>query len=372
MSVHFETSIEKAVMGLREKLFYYALIIAVAASAITHFAGMSAVLQFIIAGIAIIFVAGFLGRATESVAHYAGDRIGGFLNATFGNAAELIIAIVLIQKAVNGETHLFNMVKASITGSIIGNMLLVLGLSVFVGGLKYKSQNFNIKLAAHNASLMLLAIIALFIPAMFAKGLSLEKTNTLSVIVSVVLILCYLLWLVFSMVTHKHDLKDHKESSHEEPGDPKWSRTRSIVYLFVATVLVGFVSEWLVGTLDQFSAKFGLSELFVGAFLIAIIGNAAEHSAAVMMAINNKIGASVEIAIGSSLQIALFVAPLLVIISFFMGHTMNIIFSTYELVAIGVSVFIAKSISRDGSTNWFEGILLLVVYIILGIAFYLV
>jgi Ca2+:H+ antiporter len=357
---------------LRQKLFYYALVISVIASAASHYTGMPAVLQFIIAGIAIIFVAGFLGKATESVAHYAGERMGGFLNATFGNAAELIIAIVLIQKAVNGKPHLFDMVKASITGSIIGNMLLVLGLSVFLGGLKFKSQNFNIKLAAHNASLMLLAVIALFIPAMFARGLSLEKTNTLSLIVSVVLIACYLLWLFFSMITHKHDLKDHKEGTHEEHDEPQWSRNRSIGYLIVATVLVGFVSEWLVGTLDQFSAKFGLSELFVGAFLIAIIGNAAEHSAAIMMALKNKMGASVEIAIGSSLQIALFVAPLLVIISFFMGQTMNIVFSTYELVAIGVSVFIAKSISRDGSTNWFEGVLLLVVYLILGVAFYLV
>jgi Ca2+:H+ antiporter len=333
---------------------------------------MSAVLQFIIAGIAIVFVAGFLGKATESVAHYAGERIGGFLNATFGNAAELIIAIVLIQKAVNGQAHLFDMVKASITGSIIGNMLLVLGLSVLAGGLKFKSQHFNMKLAGHNASLMLLAVIALFIPAMFARGLSAEKTNILSLIVSIILILSYLLWLFFSMVTHKHDLKDHKEPMDEANRESTWSLKRSIIYLIVATILVGFVSEWLVGTLDPFSAKFGLSELFVGAFLIAIIGNAAEHSAAILMALKNKMGATVEIAIGSSLQIALFVAPLLVIISFFMGETMSMVFTTYELVAIGVSVFIAKSISQDGSTNWFEGVLLLVVYVILGIAFYLV
>jgi Ca2+:H+ antiporter len=360
------------VKALRERMFYYGMVIAVAASAITHYTGMSAVLQFIIAGIAIVFVAGFLGKATESVAHYAGERIGGFLNATFGNAAELIIAIVLIKNAVNGQTHLFDMVKASITGSIIGNMLLVLGLSVLAGGLKFKSQHFNIKLAGHNASLMILAVIALFIPAVFARGLSIEKTNMLSIIVSVILILCYLLWLFFYMVTHKHDLTDHKETTEEIHNIAPWSLKQSILYLFIATVLVGFVSEWLVGTIDQFSAKFGLSELFVGAFLIAIIGNAAEHSAAVLMALKNKMGAAVEIAIGSSLQIALFVAPLLVIISFFMGETMNMVFTTYELVAIGVSVFIAKSISQDGSTNWFEGVLLLVVYAILGIAFYLV
>jgi Ca2+:H+ antiporter len=357
---------------LREKLFYYGLVITVAASAIAHYAGMSAVLQFIIAGIAIVFVAGFLGKATESVAHYAGERMGGFLNATFGNAAELIIAIVLIQKAVNGDEHLFDMVKASITGSIMGNMLLVLGLSVFLGGLKFKSQNFNIKLAGHNASLMILAVIALFVPAIFARGLSVDKTNTLSLIVSVILIISYLLWLYFSMVTHRDDLNDHSETTEDIHNDTKWSLKRSLIYLVVATVLVGFVSEWLVGTLEEFSSKFGLSELFVGAFLIAIIGNAAEHSAAIMMALKNKMGASVEIAVGSSLQIALFVAPLLVIISFFMGETMNLVFTTYELAAIGVSVFIAKSISQDGSTNWYEGVLLLVVYLILGVAFFLV
>jgi Ca2+:H+ antiporter len=372
MRIHRKKHLLKERDLLRKNWFNYSMIVLVAASAITHYTGMSAILQFIIAGIAIVFVAGFLGKATESVAHYAGERMGGFLNATFGNAAELIIAIVLIQKAVNGKPHLFDMVKASITGSIIGNMLLVLGLSVLAGGLKFKTQNFSVKLAGHNASLMILAVIALFIPAMFAKGLTIEKTNTLSIIVSVALIICYLLWLFFSMVTHKHDLKEHTIETSDDHGKPVWSRNRSIVYFILATVLVGFVSEWLVGTLDQFSAKFGFSELFVGAFVIAIIGNAAEHSAAVLMALKNKMGAAVEIAVGSSLQIALFVAPLLVIISFFMGQTMNIVFTTYELVAIGVSVFIAKSISQDGSTNWYEGVLLLSVYVILGIAFYLV
>jgi Ca2+:H+ antiporter len=361
---------------LRQKLFNSSLIIAFIASAVAHYTHMYAVAQFIICGIAVIFAAGFLGQATESVAHYAGERIGGFLSATFGNAAELIIAIILIKEAVNGKPLLFDMVKASITGSIIGNMLLVLGLSVFVGGLKYKTQQFNIRLASHNASLMLLSVIALFIPAMFAGGLSTYKINTLSIIVSIVLIISYLLWLIFSMITHKHMLGEEVEpksvESTEEQEESQWSMKRSILYLVISTIMVGFISEWLVGTLDQFTHQFGLTELFVGAFLIAIIGNAAEHSAAIMMAYKNKIGASVEIAIGSSLQIALFVAPLLVIISFFMGQTMNIVFSTYELVAIGVSVFIAKSISRDGSTNWFEGVLLLIVYIILGIAYYLV
>ncbi|RKN86665.1 calcium/proton exchanger [Paenibacillus ginsengarvi] len=349
---------------MKQKLFYTILIASFAFSAIAHYSGMSSTLQFALCCIAVIFAAGFMGKATESVAHYAGQRLGGFLNATFGNAAELIIAIFLVKDG------LHDMVKASITGSIIGNMLLVLGLSVLIGGLKFKVQNFNVKLAGYNASMMLLAVVALFIPALFAKSFTTKETNTLSLIVAVILVIAYALWLLFSMVTHKDELRD--EAGDEEEHEIAWSKGKSILYLLLATVMVAFISEWLVGTLEEFTHKFGLTELFVGAFLIAIIGNAAEHSAAVFLAMKNKIGAAVEIAIGSSLQIALFVAPVLVIISFFMGQTMDIVFTTYELAAIAVSAVIAKSISQDGSTNWYEGVLLLVVYIILGIAFFLV
>ncbi|MFD0697195.1 calcium/proton exchanger [Paenibacillus sp. GCM10027628] len=348
---------------MKGKLFNVGLIVTFALSALAHFMNWNHTLQFIIASIAIIFVAGFLGKATESVAHYAGERVGGFLNATFGNAAELIIAIFLVKDG------LFDVVKASLTGSIIGNLLLVLGLSVFAGGLKFKEQSFNVKLASHNSSLMLLAVIALFIPAVFAGSLTTKETSSMSMIVAILLVAAYLLWLLFSMVTHKNVLADEVV----EHGEAAWSKSTSILFLILATVMVAFTSEWLVGTLEEVTHKFGLSELFVGAFLIAIIGNAAEHSAAVMMALKNKMGAAVEIAIGSSLQIALFVAPVLVLVSFFVGGTpMNIVFSTYEIAAIGVAVFITKSISQDGTTNWYEGLLLLVVYIILGVVFFLV
>ncbi|SDD99385.1 Ca2+:H+ antiporter [Paenibacillus sp. UNCCL117] len=345
--------------------FTIGLVGSFALSGIAHYAGgaiFSSTVQFFISAISIIFVAGFLGKATESVAHYAGERIGGFLNATFGNAAELIISIFLIKDG------LFDVVKASITGAIIGNMLLVLGLSVLLGGMKFREQTFNVKLAGHNGSLMLLAVIALFIPAAFTRSLTSNETINLSIIVSVILIIAYLLWLFFSMVTHKDDLTDPVV----EHGEAAWSKGRSVLYLILATVMVGFGSEWLVGTLDEFSHQFGLSELFVGAFLIAIVGNAAEHSAAIIMARKNKIGAAIEIAIGSSLQVALFVAPLLVLLSMLFGQTMDLVFTTYELIAIGVAAFIAKSISQDGATTWYEGVLLLVVYVVLGIAFYLV
>nr|WP_248926476.1 calcium/proton exchanger [Paenibacillus hamazuiensis] len=334
-------------------------------SAVAHYVGspvFSTTLQFVISCVAIVFVAGFLGKATESVAHYAGERLGGFLNATFGNAAELIIAIFLVKDG------LFTIVKASLTGAIIGNLLLVLGLSLFLGGLKYKEQKFNQNLASYNASLMLLGCIALFVPAIFAGSLTTGEKGNFSMVVSILLIAAYLLWLYFSMVTHKNELADEVI----EHGEAAWSKSTSVLFLVLATAMVAFESEWLVSTVESFSHQFGLSELFMGAFLIAIIGNAAEHSAAILMARKNRIGAAVEIAVGSSLQISLFVAPVLVLVSFLFGNPMNLVFSTFEVAAIGVAVVIAKSISQDGRTNWYEGLLLLVVYVILGVAFYLV
>lgn len=347
------------------------LIATFALSAVAHYTHWNAIAQFVICAISVVFVAGFLGRATENVAHYAGQRLGGFLNATFGNAAELIIAIFLVKEG------LYDMVKASLTGSIIGNLLLVLGASLFAGGLKYKVQNFNISLAGLSGSLMIVAVISLFVPAVFLNThvITDGESDTLSLIVAGTLIVAYIAWLIFSMITHKDYLADVTEQKDEElPHEhaPVWSRNKSIAYLVLATVMVAFVSEWLVGTLEVFTTQFGLSELFVGAFLVAIIGNAAEHSAAILLAMKNKIGASVEIAIGSSLQIALFVAPVLIFVSYFMGNTMNIVFTTIELVAIAVAVFIAKSITQDGSTNWYEGLMLLVVYVLLGVSFFLV
>ncbi|WP_166238162.1 calcium/proton exchanger [Paenibacillus turpanensis] len=349
---------------MNPKVYYTLLGGGFIASGAAHYLHLPMMVQFVISCVAIILAASFLGKATENVAHYAGQRLGGFLNATFGNAAELIIAILLIKEG------LFDMVKASITGSVIGNLLLVLGASFVAGGLKFKEQNFNVKLASHNSSLMILSIIALFVPAMFASRLTSAQTEQMSLSVAVILVIAYLLWLLFSMVTHKHVLTDEAAPDHGE--QPSWSKGTSIVLLIVATAMVAFVSEWLVGTLEEVTHRFGLSELFVGAFLIAIVGNAAEHSAAILLAMKNKIGASVEIAIGSSLQIALFVAPVLVLVSFFMGKPMDIIFTVEELVAMGVAVFIAKNISQDGSSNWYEGFLLLVVYMIIGIAFYLI
>ncbi|MEV2941877.1 calcium/proton exchanger [Paenibacillus larvae] len=347
---------------MKKQWFNILLVGTFALSAIARFSNWNATFQFILYCIAIIFVAGFLGRATESVAYYSGERIGGFLNATFGNASELIIAFFLVKEG------LFDMVKASLTGSIIGNLLFVFGLSALFGGMKYKEQTFNIKVASHNTSLMTLAVIALFVPAIFARGLTIKETTTVSLAVAIVLIIAYILWLYFSMGTHKKLLMDQVV----EQGDPMWSKGLSIFFLILSTVMVAILSEWLVGTVEAFTAQFALSELFVGAFLIAIIGNAAEHAAAVILAVKNKIGASVEIAVGSSLQIAMFVGPVLVLASYFIGNTMDIVFSTYELVAILVAVLITKSNLQDGTSDWYEGFLHLAVYVILGIVFFLV
>lgn len=353
---------------LKKKWFVALLLLTTIISAGAHFFTHNQPFQFASACLSLLFWAALLGKATESVAHYSGERLGGLLNATFGNAAELIIAIFLV------KAGLFDMVKASITGSIIGNLLLVLGLSVFAGGLKFKIQQFNPLLAGHNASLMMLAVIALFIPAVFMHGLTRSEISMVSVVIAIVLIIGYFLWLYFSLVTHKEELGDKVDGmpdldQHEEPD---WSKGVSLLFLLIATVFVAIESEWLVHSVESVAKALGWSELFIGAFLIAIIGNAAEHSAAVFMAMKNRIGVAVEIAVGSSLQIALFVAPVLVFVSLLFGNPMNIIFSNYEIAAIAVASLIASSISRDGSTNWYEGILLVLVYIILGTVFFVV
>jgi Ca2+:H+ antiporter len=353
---------------LNKKWFYPVLILSTLISTVVHFTVHNQPLQFATACLSLLFWAAMLGKATENVAHYAGERLGGLLNATFGNAAELIIAIFLVKEG------FFDMVKASVTGSIIGNLLLVLGLSLFAGGLKFKTQQFNPMLAGHNASLMMLSVIALFVPAVFLQQLPSAKINNVSLIISGALILGYFLWLYFSLVTHKEELGEKIDGmpDHVEGEEPEWSKGVSILLLVVSTAFVALQSEWLVHSVEAVAQALGWSELFVGAFLIAIIGNAAEHSAAIFLAMKNRIGAAVEIAIGSSLQISLFVAPMLVFISWLFGNPMNIIFSTYEIAAIAVSAFIASSISRDGSTNWYEGVLLLIVYTILGTVFFVV
>ncbi|MDQ3135589.1 MAG: calcium/proton exchanger [Acidobacteriota bacterium] len=341
---------------------------------------------FIVACLAIIPLAGWMGRATEHLAEHLGQGIGGLLNATFGNAAELIIALFALSKGLEG------VVKASITGSIIGNILLVLGLSLLGGGIKFKEQKFNRTAASISATALSLAAIALVIPTVFHQiaarvpveqgGWTPGKEQSLSLAIALVLFLTYLATLFFSLVTHKQlfvgeqeqgaaaEVGAERTQAEEEEHGATWTRGKSITVLLVATAFVALISEFLVGAVEQARETLGLTEVFVGVIVVAIIGNAAEHSSAILMALRNKMDLSIGIALGSSLQIALFVAPILIFASYLFGRPMNFEFTIPEVVAVVVSIFIVEQISGDGESNWIEGVQLLSVYAILAILFY--
>lgn len=339
------------------------MLIFVPISIVGEFMHFAPTLMFVLSALAIVPLAGLMGEATEEISFYSGPRTGGFLNATFGNATELIISFFAL------KAGLFDVVKASIAGSVIGNILLVLGASIFLGGLKYKSQHFSKKVVEVSSSMLLFAVIGLTIPAIFTQTVNPELLNTryegLSIIVAIVMFSIYLLSLLFSFYTHK----DIYSVDHKEESTPKWSLKKSIMALIAATVLIGLESEFLVSAVEPMTAAVGLSEFFVGIILIPIIGNAAEHSTAIVMAIKNKMDVAVEIAIGSSLQIILFVTPVLVFLSL-LFTPMSIIFNEFELVSLIVAVLIANRVANDGESNWLEGIQLLAVYFIIAVSFF--
>jgi Ca2+:H+ antiporter len=321
---------------------------------------------FIAAGLAIIPLAGMLGRATEHLAAHVGAGLGALLNASLGNAAELIIALVALREGYH------DVVKASLTGSILGNILLVLGLSMFAGGLKFERQTFNRTAAGTGASLLLLAAVGLIIPALFhftAARQGVADERELSLEISIVLFAIYILSLVFSLKTHKHEYAGENQDLSNSSEQP-WSRSQSITVLTVATVLVAVMSELLVGTLSHSAKTLGLTQLFVGIILVALIGNAAEHSTAVMVAMKNKMDLALGIAVGSSLQIALLVAPVLVFASYLFGRPLDLIFTPFEVGAVTISVLIVGFVSMDGESNWMEGAMLVGVYAMLAVAFY--
>ncbi len=322
-------------------------------------------LIFIASCLAIVPLAGWLGRATEELAHHTGEGVGGLLNATFGNAAELIIATMALQKG------LYAVVKASLTGSIIGNILLVLGAAVFAGGLKHERQRFNTTAARAQVTLLTLAAIGLIMPAAFhylAGPGGRVREGDLSLEISIVLLLAYGAHLVFSLHTHKQLFAGEAAAGHDGRA---WTIKRAILVLLGATALIAWVSEILVGSVEAAAASFGMTRVFLGVIVVAVVGNAAEHSTAVLMAMKNRMELSMGIAIGSSLQIALFVAPVLVIISHFVGpRPMDLVFTPAEVLAVFVSVLISGQIASDGESNWLEGVLLLAVYLILGVVFF--
>jgi Ca2+:H+ antiporter len=337
----------------------------------------SPVLIFVASCLAIVPLAGLMGKATEHLAERLGEGVGGLLNATFGNAAELIIAIMALRL---GE---YEVVKASITGSIIGNVLLVFGLSVLAGGVRFETQRFNRTAASLGTTMLVLSAIALVVPAVFHLLVQgrldpalIGDEHELSLEISVVLIVTYALSLFFSLKTHRHlyvgEVGEGVEDEDKALGTHGWSQRLSVGVLLGATVLVAVMSEFLVGAVDKAAEQVGMTKVFVGVILVAIIGNAAEHSTAVLMAIKNKMDLAINIAVGSSIQIALFVAPMLVFLSYVIGPQgpMDLLFTNLEVIAIVLSVAIMALIAQDGESNWMEGVQLLAVYTILGIAFF--
>ena len=324
----------------------------------------SPLIIFGLAALGIIPLAGVLGEATDDLASHLGQGLGGLLNATMGNATELIIAIFALRA---GHTEV---VKASLSGSIIGNILLVLGLSVLVGGWGRERQKFSRQAAAVNSTTMFIGVVALVIPAVFAWSIfgQLREHDRLiekmSLWTSGVLIVVYLLNLFFSFGTHADKRKQSEVSER--------SVAASLLSLGLATVLIGILSELLVAQIDATRQALGLSELFLGVVVIAIIGNAAEHASAVFFAAEDKMDLTLGIAIGSSVQIALLVAPVLVFYSWMIHKPMSLLFVPLEMIGIALAVIIMDMISSDGETTWFEGVQLLAVYIIMAAAFYYV
>lgn len=344
---------------------WYALLLALPFALLgEYFLHWPPLLVFILAAAAVIPLASLIGAATESLAHYTGPRIGGLLNATLGNAAELIITIVAIRAG------LLELVKASITGSILGNLLLVMGVSMLYGGIRNGVQKFNPGQAGRNAILLVLATLAMLIPSLFSGSIGDEtsvKVETLSVGAAVVMIGLYGLGLLYS-------LRDSSAEGHhavEEGLAPHWSMRASLLILAVVTAGIVWMSEVLVGVVEPVMAQLGVSEFFLGIILVPLIGNVAEHLVAVELAGKNKMDISVEIAVSSSLQIALLIAPLLVFLSLLLGHPLQLIFNNFELLALMAGVVISAMVSFDGESNWLEGAALLGVYLILGLAFFL-
>jgi Ca2+:H+ antiporter len=340
----------------------------------------SAVVVFFVSAVALIPPAAMMGRATEELAERSGNVVGGLLNVTFGNAPELIIALFALGKG------LHEVVKASLVGSILGNILLVMGAAMLVGGLSGHRtrgvQKFGQTAASVQSTMLLLAVAALIMPGVFAlvEGNGLPHPGDakvhygsdlehLSFAVAIVLVFSYCAGLLFSLRTHAGLFNPHEEESSIE-GRGSWSTRRSVIALAISGALVGVMSEILVGSIEEASHSIGLSEFFIGAIIVAIVGNAAEHWVAVLVAHKNKMSLAVNIAIGSAAQVALFVAPVLVLCSFFLGpFPMPLVFNGLELAALAVAAIIANQVTQEGESTWFEGLQLLLVYLVVALAF---
>jgi Ca2+:H+ antiporter len=351
------------------------LLLAVPLAAILEVCGVSGVWMFAAAGLGVVPLAGWIGRATEMLALRAGAGIGGLLNATFGNAAELIIALMLLSRG----TQMYPIVRASITGSILGNLLLVLGAAITLGGLKFRKQTFDSNAAGVGTTLLAIAAAGMLIPTMFfylprtlGIGGQAERVKDLSEEIAVVLILLYGASLVFSLRTHRELYAHDDVDEGEESEGGTWSIPASIGVLFVAMAAVAFLSEWMVDSIEAATKVLGMSSVFVGVIVVGIVGNAAEHASACRVAMKGKMDLALQIAVSSSTQVALFVAPVLVFASLLFGHAypLDLHFGPLEVASVVISVAVVALVARDGESNWLEGVMLLALYAILGLAFY--
>jgi Ca2+:H+ antiporter len=356
----------------------YLLVPFIPIAIVLELAHASATIIFVTSALGVIPTAALMGRATEELAARSGPGIGGFLNVTFGNAPELIIAFFALNEGLQ------EVVKASLIGSILGNVLLVMGAAMLVGGLGRERQRFNATAANVQSLMLLLAVVALIAPAIFelVQGSGLPRPDAksvdydsdvekLSVGVALVLLGTYVAGLFFSLKTHRR-LFNPEHGPEDHIGEP-WPVRRSVIMLAIAGVAVGLMSEILVGSISEASDSIGLSPFFVGVIVVAIVGNAAEHWVAIYFAMRDKMDLAVNIAIGSSAQIALFAAPVLVLLSLFVGDfPMALVFNGFELGAVVFAVLIAQQVTQEGESTWFEGLQLLAVYAVLGLTFYFV
>jgi Ca2+:H+ antiporter len=347
------------------------LLLAIPAAIVLHLQHADPLWIFLASAIAIIPLAGVLGEATEALAVYSGPTVGGLLNATMGNATELIIAFFALRSG-----HI-EVVKASLSGSIIGNLLLVFGLALLVGGWNRQKQTFSRAAAGTNSTMLFIAVIALITPAVldlvvFGDLKEHALVQQMSLWTSGVLMTLYGISFVFVLKTHKALFSAQEEDETAVAGAHGMPMKQAIIALVVSTIAIGFMSEMLVGEIEAVTKVIGMTELFVGVIVVAIVGNAAEHSTAIIVARENKMDLAITIAVGSSTQIALFVAPLLVFLSVAVGRPMSLVFNALEIAAVVVSVIIVEMISADGESNWFEGVQLLAVYLLLAVAFYFV
>ena len=363
----------KIVKFSKSSAIYFLLVFAPIA-VVLNLVGADHLILFAMAIIGLIPLAKLIGDSTEHLATHYGATLGSLLNVTFGNAAEIIISVVAI------NAGLIELVKASITGSILGNIMLIFGLSLIAGGVKHKEQIFNRENAGLQSSLIFLAIIGLAIPTILSttvlKPIDLEsqlKLQILSDVLAIVLICVYVAGILFTFFTHKHlfvapgGADEVLEQNHN-----RWSKRKSFLILGASMVGVVAVSEILVGSVEETSKQFGFGELFVGAIIVGIVGNAAEHSSAILLARKGKIDLSIGIAAGSGTQIALFVVPILVMVGIILGQPFTLEFTLYELATLFLAAIIMNLIAHDGKSNWFEGIMLTAVYLIIAIGFYFI